>query len=332
MSCIFCGRDDELTDEHVFPAFMGGTLTVPKGSCERCNRYFSRLEGRLKKDTRPLLNLMKIRNRDGIVPNVPVDASIRDLDMQNLPAFVDGAGEIQLQNTVAKSVNEDGRKIDRGFFLKPEDADKFAKRARARGGKAVERKVPDKIVVDTNYTQGLFFAFSPTTRKMAAKIALSAVAFECGIPFALSRDFDLLRQARTAAGERDLRVWIFANEGLMGAFLRSLHQHSVLCYMSAEWRKAWAIVTLFGGISYRVDVSMDYSGREKQFSIFYDAVSRERIRPVVLADEKTLVGHVISPATKFEDREAVDAQWCPIVSAFCASKGIKAERIVGPIS
>jgi len=43
----------------------------------------------------------------------------------------------------------------------------------------------------------------------------------------------------------------------------------------------------------------------------------------------TLIGHVLSPATKFEDRDAIDRQWYPIISAFCAGKGIIVERIGG---
>ncbi|MGH9830461.1 MAG: hypothetical protein ACREDR_45220, partial [Blastocatellia bacterium] len=86
------------------------------------------------------------------------------------------------------------------------------------------------------------------------------------------------------------------------------HQHSVMCYLSAGMRKGWAVVTLFGGITYRVDVTTDYTEREsKQFSIFYDAESKKRVNPIVLADEMTLIGHVLSPASKFENRDAVDA-------------------------
>lgn len=40
MSCIFCRSNANLTDEHVFPAFMGGELIVKDGSCETCNRDF----------------------------------------------------------------------------------------------------------------------------------------------------------------------------------------------------------------------------------------------------------------------------------------------------
>lgn len=328
MPCIFCRSQENLTHEHVFPAFMGGRLEVRNGSCERCNREFGVAEASLKDAVAPLLNLLKIKNRKGVVPSIPLKADIRGLDMKNLPAFIDGAGEIQLQDTVTESKTPDGRIIRHGFFLTQKGSDKFVERALANGGQVREGKVPEQIVIETGYTHTTSFAFSLEARKVAAKIALAAVAFEYGIPFALSPEFDVLRQARTATGDKDLRVWIFANEGLMGAHVRAAHHHSVMCYLGAEWRKAWAIVTLFGGITYRVDVSMEYTGREKQFSIFYDAVSRKRINPVILADEKTLIGHVLSPATTFENREAVDAQWYPIISAYCDEKGIEVERIV----
>jgi hypothetical protein len=34
MACIFCGTQDNLTDEHIFHAFIGGELRVPNGSWE----------------------------------------------------------------------------------------------------------------------------------------------------------------------------------------------------------------------------------------------------------------------------------------------------------
>ena len=113
----------------------------------------------------------------------------------------------------------------------------------------------------------------------------------------------------------------------MSAHIRTAQQHSLMCYLSSERRKAWALVTLFGGLSYLMEVVPEYTEREKQFSIFYDAGSKKRVNPIVLADEKTLIGHVLSPATKFENLNAVDEQWFPIISAFCSQKGIEARRI-----
>ncbi len=65
MPCIFCGSETDLTREHVFPAFMGGELSVPDGSCKRCNGEFGRWEAELRDNTRFLLNLLQIENRDG---------------------------------------------------------------------------------------------------------------------------------------------------------------------------------------------------------------------------------------------------------------------------
>jgi hypothetical protein len=106
-----------------------------------------------------------------------------------------------------------------------------------------------------------------------------------------------------------------------------------MCYLSPGWRRGWVLVTLFGGLTYRVDVTKDYvESQSRQFSIFYDAVSKKRMNPIVLANEMTLVGHVLSPVTKFEDRDAVDGQWRPVITEFCADKGIIVERIVGAVS
>lgn len=85
---MFCRSQENLTDEHVFPAFMGGKLEVRNGSCKRCNGEFGVAEAKLKEATKPLLNLLKIRNRKGIVPNVPLSADIRGLDMKNSPALM----------------------------------------------------------------------------------------------------------------------------------------------------------------------------------------------------------------------------------------------------
>lgn len=329
MPCIFCRSEENLTDEHVFPAFMGGKLVVKDGSCKRCNGEFAVFEGKLKDATAPLLHLLKIPNRDGIVRNASVKAEVRGLDMKNLQGFVDVDGYIQLLDRVVEATNEDGRKVRRGFFMTKEAGDKFAQRARAKGHEVIEREVPEQIIVDAEYMLTTPFTFSVEVRKVAAKIALAALAYEFGIPFALTPQFDSLRQARVATGNKDLRVWIFANQGLITAHLRTAHTHGVMAYLSPEWKKGWAVVTLFGGLTYRVDLATDYvEPRSKQFGIVYDAVVRKRVNPILLADEKTLIGHVLSPASKFEDRETVDAQWYPIISAFCADKGITAERIV----
>jgi hypothetical protein len=142
MCCIFCGSEEDLTNEHVFPAFMGGDLEVRDGSCRTCNKDFGIAEAALKRATIPLLNLLRIENRYGVVPNAALNVEIRGLDLKSLPGFMDGKGEINLVNVVRDSIAEDGRKLRQGFFLKKEDGERFAERAIAQG-----REVRDRDVV-----------------------------------------------------------------------------------------------------------------------------------------------------------------------------------------
>lgn len=328
MPCIFCRSDQGLTEEHVFPAFMGGEPVVKNGACKRCNGIFGRAEAAIKDATIPLLNLLRIENRYGNVPSAPLNIEIRDIDMKKLPGFMDGSGNIKLRDQVREVVDDDGKKIRQGFFVTQKGSNTFAQRESKRGGKLIEREVPKEIVIEADYTQGIIFAFMLETRKVAAKIALAAIAFEYGVPFALSADFDALRAMRDETDMRKLPLRIFANDNIMGAWIRTPYQHSVLCYLSAGMKKGWALVTLFGGLSYLVEVTDSYTeANSRHFSIFYDAKTKERENRIILADEMTLIGHVLSPATKFEDRDAVDAQWYPIVSGFCSDKGTIVERI-----
>ena len=283
MAYIFCGSEDNLTDEHIFPAFMGGELKVPNGSCDRCNREYGIAEAALKQATIPLLNLLQVKNRDGVVPNAPLSAQIRGLDMKNLPAFMDGKGAIQLLDKVEPTITPEGRQVRQGFFITKGGGDKFAERGRKRGDELVQQTVPEQIVIEANYTVSTSFAQTLEAHRIAAKIALTAIAYQDGTSFALSKQFDELRETQTA---RPMRVWIFANEGFLNDHPRSAHEHSVICYLSAGMRRGWAVVTLFGGLTYRVDLTTDYTEREsRQFSIFYDANLKKRVNPIVLYDD-----------------------------------------------
>ena len=43
--CIYCGSDDALSDEHLFPFGLGGRWVLPNGSCQECSRVTSAFEG-----------------------------------------------------------------------------------------------------------------------------------------------------------------------------------------------------------------------------------------------------------------------------------------------
>jgi hypothetical protein len=328
MPCMFCRSEAELTREHVFPAFMGGELTVADGSCKRCNGEFGKWEAVIRDNTKFLLNLLQIENRIGEVPTARVEVEIRGMDARGLFGKREADGTISLSDVVVSSVEPDGKKHRKGFFVSKASAEKFIERAHARGEKTTELPVPEEVVLDASYTQTLPFVFTLEARKVAAKIALAAIAHKYGVSYSLSPQFDVLRSVRTATTEKEMPLRVFCNKNFVSAHTRNAHQHSVMCYLSAGKKKGWALVTLFGGLSYVVEVTPNYDeGSSRLFSIFYDAALKKPLNPVVLADEMTIIGDVLSKNSIFEDRDAVDEQWFPILAAYCADAGIELERI-----
>jgi hypothetical protein len=100
-----------------------------------------------------------------------------------------------------------------------------------------------------------------------------------------------------------------------------------MVYLSAGKKRGWVVVTLFGGLSYVVEVTPNYDERSsKLFSIFYDAALKTPLNPVVLADEIAVISEVLSRNSVFEDQDALDEQCFPL-AAYCAEAGILIERI-----
>jgi hypothetical protein len=304
---------------------MGGKLEVPDGSCEQCNGAFGKCEGELRVNTAFLLNMFGIKNRDGVIPDAKVAIEIRGIDVEGLSGHRMGdGGEITLSEKVVDVIDADGKPRRKGVFTKNASADKFISKSKARGEQVTELPVPESLTLDASFNFSLPFCLGFKTRKVVAKIALAAIGYELGMSVARSPDFDRLRSARMATTVQELpAVGFFCNEAFIGAYARSVQQHSVMCYLSAGRKKGWALVTLFGALTYVVEVTENYTGREsKSFSIFYDAAQQKRFYPVVLADEQSLVDKVLSKTTKFENREAIDDQWYPVMAAYCAQAGI----------
>ncbi len=307
---------------------MGGELTVPDGSCKCCNGEFGKWECALRESTKFLLNLLQIENRDGDVPTARVEVEIRGTDAKGLFGKREADGTVTLSDIVVSTDEADGKRHRRGFFVSEASAEKFLKRARARGDKTTELPMPEEVVLDASYIQTLPFAFSLEARKVVAKIALASIAYKYGVAFALSPQFDSLRQARKATTVREMPLRFFCNKNFMAAHRRNAHQHSVMCYLSAGEKRGWALVTLFGGLSYIVEVTDNYQEASSRFfSIFYDAALKKPFNPVILADEITIIDDVLSKNSAFEDKDALDEQWFPILTAYCADIGIELERI-----
>jgi hypothetical protein len=328
MSCLFCPATDGLTKEHVFPAFMGCKVFVPDCSCKTCQKTGSDFEGVFANMTQTSRQTFEIPNREGIVPDAPVKIEVEGL---SLPARRKPSGDIEYRPVVMELAPSGGKKVTRAVFINDdESAERFVTRRRARGENITDygdRVVPKDVIIEPVSSQTLEFAFREEARCTAAKCALVALAYQYGIEYARSPQFDNLRRAIMNAPDT-LSVSIFANRDFKDACLRSPRHHSVIAYLSGGMRKAWAIVTFFGGLSYIVELASTFEEPEsRKFSLFYDAESQRIFRPVVLCDEQDLIGRVLSPSTVFNDVNAVDEQWFTIVDEYCRSKGRKLFRV-----
>jgi hypothetical protein len=328
MPCIFCGTKENLTDEHLLPAFSGANLTVHNASCQKCNSQCGDFENTVAALTETARHIFEIPNRYGRIPSAPVKVEIQG-GAVTVPGRRKPDGDVEVFDFVAKTKTEDGKNVQEGFFISEESANKFVERSRARGEKITEREAPKEVVLLPSSQQTLDFAFSLEARKMAAKIALVSLAHLYGTEYALLPQFDALRRAPFGSSASDLPVRIFANEDFVSDYTRTPRQHSVRAYLSAGMNKGWALVCLFGGLSYAVELTRDFKEHDsRSFSLFYDTEKQALFNPIVLYHEQEIIGRVLSPVTVFEKPEAVDAQWYPIVERYCQQNEIELSRIV----
>src|SRR5271167_2998673 len=104
--CIFCLQEhEELTDEHVFPAALGGILVLRDSVCGECNSGFSKFEQPLVTELAPIRVLLKIPDRYGKTPQVAATVRVRD---KEYGARVKSDGKVQLKPIVTEVMGIDG--------------------------------------------------------------------------------------------------------------------------------------------------------------------------------------------------------------------------------
>jgi len=325
--CIFCRKNDDLTDEHVFPAVLGGNLVVKAGSCTAHNLECGKYEQGFATETRVLRHILDVSDRYGVTPSAPAEVTVGGDSVGPLPAQIKAGGELVLHDYVANIQLTNDKTVREGFFVSEEAAQRFIERARARGERTTEIQPPKDYLILPTSTQTLGFVFSVEARRMVAKIALATIAYRYGTQYACEPQFDTLRRFVFGPPESIL-VAVFANKDFENSQIRTPQQHSVVGYLSAEMKKGWALVTLFGGISYVMQIAENFQeSASRNFSIYYDAASKTEIQPIVLYSERALVDRVLSQKTKLESSSALDEQWFPIVARYCVAKGVEMSRI-----
>ncbi len=332
MPCTFCRATENLTDEHVFPAFSGADLVVSNGSCKACNNTCSaNFEQKIADQLETTRHIFEIQDRYGDVPklSVAVEVTGEGAESVELRGRRTVDGDIKLYDFVSEAQIEDGKKVRHGFFVSSGAAERFIERSRKRGETTTELGVPKELTLQSSAEQTIVFAFTYEARQLAAKIALVSLAFQYGTDYACLPQFDALREmiigARQDLSRFGLRI--FANKDFASDHKSSPRQHAVRTHLSAGMHHGWACVTLFGGLSYIIELTRSFDERDsRSFSLFYNVETRSLFNPIVLFSEQEMIGRILSPATCFEDPNAIDAQWWPLVEGYCKSKGIDITR------
>jgi HNH endonuclease len=272
--CLFCLRDvKELTDEHVFPAALGGELVV-KGTCVECvkdKRSFSKeFEQPFAMELAPIRNQLRIPDRQGNVPTVAAKAEIggRELD-----AKLFGDGTVQLARVVTPIRGEDG-KVKEVLYEYPTEQQKERNRREAaeKGDEIIESEPVAGPGLEAGITVSgtLKLIGAPEGLRYASKIAYTGFALRIGSEFAIRNASDEARNyVRT--GEGGPTAKLFVNEEYLSNCAQGAHQHSIIIAGQKDNHRIHAVVRLFGALCYLVTLSEHYDGADFYNTLVYDA-------------------------------------------------------------
>ena len=257
--CLFCLQEKEtLTDEHVFPAALGGVLVVKDSVCAECNSGFSKFEQSLASELTPFRLLLQIPDRYGKVPQVPATVKTADKEYEGR---VKGDGSVQLKRIVTEVTGTDGRREFLHQFLTNRQREKLHKEASEKGYQIIESGPGEPRQGEVHVWGDLKFIGSPEGLRTASKIAYVGLAERAGPKLAMSDAFDEVRAyIREGTGKPPSRL--FVHERFSKAVQTGPHQHLLIIAARHDKGCVDAIVRLFGGLNYFVKLSGHYGGAD----------------------------------------------------------------------
>ena len=302
--CRVASAPNGFTDEHVFPASIGGELIAPKATHARCNRNCSTdFEAKFLNSVKILSNLLGIANRKGDIPSI--DVTLR-IDGQKFTGVLDGEGELVIRNQAEHQSTVEGKGVKRYWLFDDESFERLQKGAAKRGERLV---CEDPPAHDIEFTPESFmpldFINSLEAKRTAAKVALTCLAANLGQAFACSSAFDGVRRYIREGAGNSARLFFnndFAVNTQAGPF-----NHVVILSCDGQKRTVYAIVMFFGTMTYLVELSSTYQGIDFGAQYAVDARNRKEV-PVLVAhleNERLTVEDVLGGSTRFDDVLAV---------------------------
>jgi hypothetical protein len=138
--CLFCLREGEgdavrFTDEHVFPAALGGNVVVKNGSCDDCNHGNSKFEQALAVELTPIRMLLQIPDRYGKVPQTAATIITPE---KTYDGRVKGDGSVVVKPVITQEKNEKGEREFVHRFLTDAQKEKLREQAKKKGQELIE--------------------------------------------------------------------------------------------------------------------------------------------------------------------------------------------------
>src|SRR3989442_1307932 len=270
--CIFCLQEKEiLTDEHVFPAALGGVLALKDSVCAECNNGFSKFEQPLVAELAPIRLILQIPDRYGEIPQVAATVKVHD---KEYAAKVKSDGKVQLKRIVTEVMKSDGSREFVHRFLTERQKERLRQEAREKGIQLIESGPGNPEQGEVHIGGDLKFIGSSEGLRAASKIAYTGLAFRAGAKLAMGDSFAEARAyIREGTGKPTARL--FVHERFLDACQQGPHQHSIIIAGRRDKNRVDAIVRLFGVLCYFVVLSDHYDGADFTDTLAYDAYRGE---------------------------------------------------------
>jgi len=324
--CLFCLRKGEedvrWTDEHVFPAALGGNLIVKDGSCDMCNHGNSKFEQALASELTPIRMLLQIPDRYG---NVPQTAATIITPEKAFEGRVKGDGSVVLKPLVTEEKTEKGEREFVHRFLTDAQKKKLREQANKKGEQLIEMGPGDPVTAEVHVGGELMLIGSQKGLRTVAKIAYVGLARLVGVRVAADYAFEEVRQF-ILEGRPEGVARLFTNAHYLEACQQGPHQHSITIAARRDRHRVDAIVRLFGELTYFVVLSDHYEGADFCNTLVYDAY-RGEVNGTLFAHEQAELLQaedvVTSKETVWDDLEGFARNFCTFLERAVEQKLFK---------
>jgi len=322
--CLFCLREGEgdtvrSTDEHIFPAALGGNLVVKDGSCDGCNHGNSKFEQALAVELTPMRVLLQIPDRYGKVPHTTATIVTPE---KTYDGRVKGDGSVIVKPLVTEEKNEKGEREFVHRFLTDSQKEKLRAQAKEKGQQLIEMGPGDPVRAEVHIGGDLMVIGSPEGLRTAAKIAYVGLAHLVGVKVAAGEAFREVRQF-ILEGKPEGVARIFTNKRYLEACQQGPHQHSIAIAARRDKHRVDAIVRLFGELTYFVVLSDHYDGADFCNTLVYDAYRGEETGMLFAHEQAELLQTedvATSRDTQWDNLEGFGRNFCAFIERVADEK------------